>query len=482
MRWCLRRGLNEQARAHYNQILSFDADNAEARSQLGFRRIGNAWVAKPELDEMMTEAQRLNKALSKWLPKANSIRTGLAAGQGPQFETAKKQFEEINDPGALPALEYVLSAVNEQCATMLVEKLATWSELPATQALMRQGIYSPWDSVRQLAASKLEARPLEDFVPKMLAAMYTPLEVRTVVFNEGGKLVSREVFAREGRDAWEVVMLDTAYERVARPGGIATETLNRAANDIRRDTALKQMLAAMQSANTEDLNRRIMTALSIATHKSTFVRPEDWWNWWDSQNETSYTKEKQSTTSYDRRTVRLVDESTVPPPVTPASAFTSSATSPMRASTECLAAGTTVTTIRGPVAIDKVHLGDLVLAQNIETGEIAYKPVLRTTLRLPETIYSVETSSQTLRCTGGHLFWVSGEGWVKARNLRSGQTLHCATGTAQVSLVSETAPEPTFNLVVADFNSYFIGPEKILSHDVTERKPTRSIVPGLAKN
>ena len=68
-RWCLHRGLNEQARAHYNQVLSFDADNVEARSQLGFRRVGNAWVAKPELDEMMNEAQRLNKSLAKWLER-----------------------------------------------------------------------------------------------------------------------------------------------------------------------------------------------------------------------------------------------------------------------------------------------------------------------------------------------------------------------------------------------------------------------------
>ena len=39
-----------------------------------------------------------------------------------------------------------------------------------------------------------------------------------------------------------------------------------------------------------------------------------------------------------------------------------------------------------------------------------------------------------------------------------------------------------FLTVVADFNTYFVGPEKILAHDVTERKPTRTIVPGLVRN
>jgi hypothetical protein len=134
------------------------------------------------------------------------------------------------------------------------------------------------------------------------------------------------------------------------------------------------------------------------------------------------------------------------------------------------------------VPIEKIRVGDLVLAQDIDSGEIAFKPVLRTTVRLPEPIYTLESSGEPIRSTGGHLFWVAGEGWTKARNLRSGQTLHCATGTVQVSLVTESASERTYNLIVADFNTFFVGPEKILSHDVTEHKPTRSIVPGLAKN
>ncbi len=208
------------------------------------------------------------------------------------------------------------------------------------------------------------------------------------------------------------------------------------------------------------------------------MRPEDWWSWWDNQNETSYVKEKPSSGTYDRRTVYVADRS--PPPQPTNTPVTSSA--PIRGSLECLGAGTKVSTIRGPVAIEKIRVGDLVLSQNSDTGELAYKPVLRTTVRLPEPIYTLESSGDSLRCTGGHLFWVAGEGWTKARHLRSGQTLHCATGTVQVSLVTESAPERTYNLIVADFNTYFVGPEKILSHDVTERKPTRSIVPGLAKN
>jgi hypothetical protein len=34
------------------------------------------------------------------------------------------------------------------------------------------------------------------------------------------------------------------------------------------------------------------------------------------------------------------------------------------------------------------------------------------------------------------------------------------------------------NLVVADFNTYFVGQAKILVHDNQPRSPTRAVVPG----
>jgi Pretoxin HINT domain len=478
-RWCLGRGLMQQARAHFNEVLVFDPDNAEARAALGFKRVGKSWVAKPELDGMIEEAQRLSQALNKWLPKIVVIRKGLAQGQGPDFEVAQKQFADIKDAEAIPALEYTLSAVTEQCATMLVDKLAQWDTLPATGALVRQAIYSPWESVRELAAKKLAPRPKEDYVPKLLAAMYTPLEARTVVVNEGGRLVSREVYTREGRNAWEVVMIDTTYVRDAKRWGNQATALADAMSQIRENTSAKLMLAAMQTARTDQLNERIMTALATATRQTSLVRPEDWWTWWDNQNETSYLYPKSASTDHTSNYRVLSDQphgytvvSPPPPPPPPP---------PAPPSHSCFASGTPVWTLSGSKAIESLRLGDLILSQNTESGEIAFRPVLRTTVRQHAEVFKVHTSGPTLQCTGGHLFWVAGDGWTKARDLKSGQTLHCATGTVQVSEVEPSEPQNTFNLVVADFDTYFVGPEKILTHDITERQPTRSIVPGLAK-
>lgn len=57
--------------------------------------------------------------------------------------------------------------------------------------------------------------------------------------------------------------------------------------------------------------------------------------------------------------------------------------------------------------------------------------------------------------------------------------LHAGSGPIRVLNVSEVQPAPTFNLIVADFNTYFIGKQKLLSHDNTVRQATNVVVPGL---
>jgi hypothetical protein len=148
---------------------------------------------------------------------------------------------------------------------------------------------------------------------------------------------------------------------------------------------------------------------------------------------------------------------------------------------DCLAAGTLVWTARGPFEIERIQVGDLVLSQHTETGELAYKPVLRTTVRPKSQLIKIEAGGESYETSGGHLFWVSGQGWVKSRELQSGQILHSAAGPVHVSSAEPTTAAETYNLVVADFSTYFVGYRKVLSHDNTVRAPTRALVPGLAQ-
>lgn len=91
----------------------------------------------------------------------------------------------------------------------------------------------------------------------------------------------------------------------------------------------------------------------------------------------------------------------------------------------------------------------------------------------------IKTQNETIRTSGGHLFWVSGEGWVKSRNLKSGMVLHGMREISHLSEVTEGEAEETYNVVVEDYHTYFVGRQRILSHDNTVRRPTNATVPGL---
>jgi hypothetical protein len=147
----------------------------------------------------------------------------------------------------------------------------------------------------------------------------------------------------------------------------------------------------------------------------------------------------------------------------------------------CLVAGTPVWTDAGPKPIEGIRVGDLVLSQDPTTGELAYKPVLKTTLRPPARLLKVVLGDEALQCSGGHPFWIAGRGWVFARNLEEGVQLHAVSGTAQVRSVHPTGTEELHNLVVADFHTYFVTKAKILTHDNTIRDPTEVLVPGLVE-
>jgi hypothetical protein len=149
------------------------------------------------------------------------------------------------------------------------------------------------------------------------------------------------------------------------------------------------------------------------------------------------------------------------------------------ASVECFVKGTPVWTKTGPKPIETLTAGDLVLSQNVNSGEIAFKPVLARTLRPSGPVVKIDTLGDKLFATRGHPFWVDGAGWQMSKELEPGAQLHCITGSSPVEAIEPAPDAETFNLVVADFNTYFVGVNGILVHDNVPRRPTRGVVPGL---
>ena len=68
---------------------------------------------------------------------------------------------------------------------------------------------------------------------------------------------------------------------------------------------------------------------------------------------------------------------------------------------------------------------------------------------------------------------------VAAKQILANMTLHTLRGTVQISGLSAGPQERTYNLIVADFNTYFIGDSRTLTHDNTTRQPNNLVLPGM---
>jgi len=197
---------------------------------------------------------------------------------------------------------------------------------------------------------------------------------------------------------------------------------------------------------TSPLNERLAWVLRRATGQSFSAKPEEWWAWWNQRNEVYSSGSKPVSTIYDSETRTVVDRTSGS---VPGVGISLAGSTPAPAQFECLAAGTVVWTIKGPLEIELIRVGDQVLSQDSETGELAFKPVLKTTIRPASPLVRIAAGVDTIQASGGHLFWVAGEGWIKARDLQSGQVLHGARGPVHVSFVEPGEQAQTYNLVVA---------------------------------
>lgn len=140
----------------------------------------------------------------------------------------------------------------------------------------------------------------------------------------------------------------------------------------------------------------------------------------------------------------------------------------------CFASGTLVKTKEGLKPIEEVKLGDLLAAKNEETGEIAWKPVIKQHIyeNRPLNKLVLQASAQNpveLTVTDDHPFWVKGKGWVKSVNLNVGDEVanyNYDTGWHKVvSWTSLNTAGTTYNFDVKDYESYFVSEQLVWVHN-----------------
>ncbi|MCI0357633.1 MAG: HINT domain-containing protein [Planctomycetaceae bacterium] len=475
--WCAAEKLADQERAHLMRVIDLNPEHAAARQRLGFVRQGGNWISQQEIARDRSEETARRESLAKWRPLLAEIREGLESRSQQRRTFAAGKLQEIRDASAIPAIEDVFAGAKDEVALLAVAAIAAIEDHAAAQSLAKIAVLWPAEAVREAAAQALAQRTHDAFVPQLVGSMYSPVVSRFVAVNlPRGRIGYRHAFVREGENQQQVMLLDTEYQRIRVPGGDGRETESRMVEDVGATATRLEQAAAAQNRFTAALNERLAWVLKTATGVDLPADPDAWWTWWNDQNEVFVAGSKPVSIVQRSRSVAMVDRSSAD--VSGLGGGSGGGGSSQ--AHDCLAAGTPVWTAKGPLAIEQVRVGDLVLSQHAETGELAYKPVLRTTVRPSGKLVKIEAAREDFQTSGGHLFWVAGQGWTKARNLASGQILHTAEGPAYVKSVETGTEAATYNLVVADFNTYFVGDAKVMSHDNTVRTPTRAVVPGLA--
>ena len=479
--WCQRNGLPNQFRAHLNRALWHAPNNTQIRVLLGHRQIEGRWVTPQQMSEEVMQLVVTQKRFDAWREEVLTIRKELDQPSSKRRETAIKKIRKINDASSIPALEVALANYDSDVCKEVIRKLAQFKETESSLALTRLALDSPWFSCRQMATKALAKRDRYQFVPTLLSQMVSPVISRVAVIpGARGQVLYRHIYLQRRMDADVVKQYDTVYQRISSGLTNGSDSLRQTMRDIRRNVPTNERLKARENISVEQNNQRIAKVLTEVIGLRLGNDAESWWKWWNDYNEV-YTSLRP--VEYDRfvRQVEVYDRDlTLLNPISSAPGQTGPRLQ-SGGGGECLVAGTVIGTDRGPVAVEQIQVGDRVLSQNVETGQLEYKIVIRPTVRPKTKTFDIRLSKETIRCSGGHPFWVAGQGWTKARDLKAGMPLSCAGG---ISMILETRPAQEtelYNLVVEDNSNYFVGESRLLSHDNTIPKPTLRLVPGMSK-
>ncbi len=488
--WCRKNGMLDQERVHLLQVLA-DRDptvkSDTVYERLGCRKVGEGWVSPQERLETARIKSEIETSFKRWESKLAAIIQQLE-GTPKQRKLAERRLAEITDPSAVPAILNAFCLSTQSMADYGVRTISQIPEYQASRALAGQAAFSPWKPVRTTAIELLKQRKLVEFAPDLLLMLSNPVRTKhnLDVQTDGFRVPN---FRLNWDYAWIEETHDTIRVGIRRlfpissPSGFATgsgfsPTFARNPSEARAELNARigsrlldlfdqsenlDYTADLMNDARKEINERVGVVLSSCSEMPMTSEPKIWWNWWANYSDSQLPTQKN---------IVVVDERKTQPNV-PSIAVAQRLHS-------CLVAGTPVWTERGFVAIEQIQPGDRVLAKDVETGELAYKPVLQTTIRPPTPVHQFEVDGKTIVASLGHHFWISGEGWTKTRELILDHPVHTVTGMRRITLVEDKGEiEPVYNLVVADFHTYFVGDAMVLSHDVLPPSLTNVKIPGI---
>ena len=148
----------------------------------------------------------------------------------------------------------------------------------------------------------------------------------------------------------------------------------------------------------------------------------------------------------------------------------------------CFVAGTPVLAACGYIAIEEIKAGDMVWAENPETGEKELKEVVQTFVNETTELIYIQVGSEEIVTTPEHPFYSPIKGWIAACKLRTGDILVLQNGkyvtVEKVQHEILEAPITVYNFEVADFHTYYVGKNAVLVHNTCGRNSSSRGVGG----
>jgi hypothetical protein len=526
-RWCRRNNLDQEARVHWSNVLAVQPRNEEAQRALGMRWFADRLRTHAEIKEIKAERRAAREAAERWASQIAKWNRALSGSDAAAKDAALGEIRALKDPDVIPAIEGEtlggrLTSVRdiEKCRQLSLAFMEALDQMPdhvATQSLIRHAVFSEIPEARDAAIADLKQHSLHDFVPLLLSGLEMPIETSFhVSTNRDGSVHYFHSLYREGPEMdwkydtrlsavqinlggrWHLRDVDTGKVELGphtesgvtlapKKAAVAAAYQNRYGNAI---VSTEQRVRNMNKA-TEARNMAIITALRALTGSNLGDSPVAWWDWWREKNEYYASEERpveenyySGTDSYYYGQPRYGRRSSRPKPTGGKYQITfHTKDNPIIRLPPgmhcCFASGTKIWTKTGLQSIEILELGDLVLSKNVDTGELCFKPIIGVVLRPSSRLIRLSLGREAILTSAGHPMWVSGAAWQMAKELKTGAILHGVEGPVTIEQIDSADEAEAYNLIVADFSTYFVGESGILVHDNTPRKPTLAKVPGL---
>ena len=521
-RWCEKQGLDKNAEVHWLHVLRFDKGNRTALKALQLTWHNGLLLTEDEAEKHRLREREAAKEAKAWKKKVKRLRRGMEAKDPAKQLAAKEALRAIPEPAAIPALleEFGEEAADQETTITvhkdLVNALSSIGTPEAVERMADIAVLAEDKPVRYEAIAQLKGLPYHEYVPYLVAGMEMPVEASASYSQIGNRIVNHYVTSQETplgkrehdyhsyqtvpgqrylsinlhrhKSHTETIHVDEFYRpaRVSSCGGRTIPAYYRPAYSYQKtthyreyagtanfelpdyqarrnrtlyraksDAAVAGQRIATENQRRRDRNAQIANVLTELTGEQLDAFPKSWWNWWG-----QYLEEHPDIANEGTR--RQLNAAL------------------LNQKKRGLAKGSLVWTRRGLRPIETVLPGDFVLAQAPNSGELAYKVVIAVSQQSTTRMNKIGLADSEIFCAPGHVAWATGLGWQHVSTLAPGRTLHGATSEARIDSVEETFEIDSFDLIVDEFHTMFVGSQGVLVHDGTPIGPTYVALPGFS--